>query len=174
MPEIFIVILNYKNWQEVVECLESVFRSSYGNFKVIVVDNASGNSSLEHLMKWADAYPAPSNALAYRYIRSQDLDEHTDPASFPRLVFIQNENNSGFAGGNNVALRLLTRHEGYIWMLNPDMVIEENTLGELVNFSASRPVRSITGIVIKFHEQPDKVHMYGGAGSTSIPPLPPS
>jgi GT2 family glycosyltransferase len=162
MPEIFIVILNYKNWQEVVECLESVFRSSYRNFKVIVVDNASGNDSLEHLMKWADGYGAPSGDLSYQYFRAQDLDGHTDPASFSRLVFIQNDKNSGFAGGNNVALRLLTGQKGYIWMLNPDMVIQENTLTELVNFSASRPPRSITGIVIKFHDHPDKVHMYGG------------
>ena len=53
MQKVFIVILNYKKWQDVVECLESVFRLDYENFSVVVIDNDSGNDSLKHIMDWA-------------------------------------------------------------------------------------------------------------------------
>ena len=54
MPPVYIIILNYKKWQDTMECLESVFHSSYKDFSVIVIDNDSQNNSLEHLMQWAD------------------------------------------------------------------------------------------------------------------------
>lgn len=49
----------------------------------------------------------------------------------------------GFAGGNNVVLSELLEHsEDYIWLINPDMVSESNTLSNLVRES---DVSSIQG-----------------------------
>ena len=47
-----IVILNYKNWQDTIECLDSVMNITYPNYRVIVVDNDSQNDSLEHISAW--------------------------------------------------------------------------------------------------------------------------
>ena len=43
MAKVYIVILNYKRWQDVMDCLNSVFRSRYKNFAVVVVDRDVGN-----------------------------------------------------------------------------------------------------------------------------------
>jgi GT2 family glycosyltransferase len=157
MPRVYILILNYRNWQDTLECLESVFRLQYADFQAIVIDNDSGNDSLQRLMEWAE-----TASPGYQYFHSRDLAATADPASFSRLVLIQNEKNTGFAGGNNIALKLLTGKDAYIWLLNPDMVVQENTLAQLVDFAAGQPARSIIGAVIKYHEQPGKIHFYGG------------
>ena len=160
-PLVYIVILNYKNWHEVVECLESVFRSKYNHFKVFVIDNDSQNDSLRNLMDWAAGFPDISSSVQ-NYFLSRDLDQITDPSKLPSLVFVQNEKNTGFAGGNNIILRILAGQDAFVWMLNPDMVIADDALSELVNFAADQPSGSIIGSVIKFQDRPEKIHMYGG------------
>jgi GT2 family glycosyltransferase len=59
----------------------------------------------------------------------EDITDSFNPASFSRLTFIQNNSNTGFAGGINIALRSLQNVDAYVWLLNPDMVVTENTLG---------------------------------------------
>ena len=42
---VVIIILNWKGWEDTIECLESVYQIKYPNFKVIVVDNNSQDNS---------------------------------------------------------------------------------------------------------------------------------
>jgi len=158
---VYIVVLNYKNWHDVVECLESVFRSKYKSFKVFVIDNDSQNDSLRNLIDWATQFPAISSS-ANNYFRSQDLHKIKDVDALPSLVFVQNEKNNGFAGGNNIILRLLADQDAFIWLLNPDVVVAENALSELVQFAQTQSSNSIIGSVMKFHDRPERVYMYGG------------
>jgi GT2 family glycosyltransferase len=172
MPKVYIIILNYKIWRDAIECLESVFRLKYDNFSVIVIDNDSKNGSIEHLIAWTQNPAAVSQLpfskgilnkpLPYRYFHSRDINVSINTASFPKLVFIQNEKNLGFAGGNNIALRLIMREDAYTWLLNPDMVVQEDTLCELVDYVSSRHAKVIAGAVLKSYNEPDKVLLYGG------------
>jgi GT2 family glycosyltransferase len=159
-PKVYIVILNYKNWHDVVDCLSSVFRLHYDNYQVFVIDNNSGNGSLEHLMEWADAEP---NEKPYSYFSSSNINGKLDLSTLTGLTFVQNEENNGFAGGNNLVLQLLSGKDAYVWLLNPDMVVETNTLAELVAFANTQPFRSIIGTVNRFYFDKNKVHLYGGA-----------
>lgn len=156
--KVCIIILNYRNWQDVTECLDSLFRSEYPNYSIIVVDNFSGNRSLEYLMDWAD-----KKTIGYRHY---DRDEWSGPAvtpdTIPRLCFVQNDRNEGFANGNNLAIRKLLSADCYIWLLNPDMVAADSALAELAGFAAKAPFRSIVGAVVRYHREPHKIHLYGG------------
>jgi hypothetical protein len=157
-PKVYIIVLNYRNWEDVKECLGSLFRSIYPNYSIIVVDNFSGNRSLEQLMDWAD-----QQSIRFRYFDRQEWTGATAiPDTLPRLSFVQNDSNEGFASGNNLAIRQLLSADTYIWLLNPDMVVKENTLGELVGFAGAHPFKSIVGAVVRYYRQPDKVHVYGG------------
>ncbi|MFH1671652.1 MAG: glycosyltransferase, partial [Candidatus Portnoybacteria bacterium] len=40
-PKVFIIILNWKNWPDVEECLESIKNNDYPNYQVVIVDNDS-------------------------------------------------------------------------------------------------------------------------------------
>ena len=51
-PLVYILILNWNGWADTIECLESVFKSAYANFKVVVCDNFSSDFSIESI--WID------------------------------------------------------------------------------------------------------------------------
>jgi len=67
-PKVYIIILNYNNWKDTIECLESVLRNDYPNYQVIVIDNGSPNNSMEYIKAWAEGKqevltPEPSHPL---------------------------------------------------------------------------------------------------------------
>lgn len=106
-PKVFIVILNWNGKDRIIPCLRSVFSLGYGNFEVVVVDNASRDGSLE---------------LAR--------------ASFGRAHFVVNEKNVGFAAGMNVGIRFaLSKGAEYVWVLNNDTIVGKDSLSELVSAS---------------------------------------
>lgn len=45
--KVYILILNWNGWKDTIECLESVFRNTYPNYQVAVIDNGCTNSSME-------------------------------------------------------------------------------------------------------------------------------
>jgi hypothetical protein len=102
-PNIAIIILNY-NGRDVLDiCLSSVFGVNYPNFSVVVVDNNSNDGSLE---------------LAKN--------------KFPKAIFIKNEQNLGFAAGNNVGIKFALEHgAGAVLLLNNDTKVAPNFLLEL-------------------------------------------
>ena len=67
-PKVAIIILNWNGWKDTLECLESVFRNTYPNYQVIVVDNGSTDGSMEKIKAWADGKqdvltPEPTHPL---------------------------------------------------------------------------------------------------------------
>jgi hypothetical protein len=104
-PKVSIIILNWNGLKDTIECLESLKKITYPNYEVIVVDNGSeGNDA---------------DVLEERY------------GDYIRLI--RNKENLGFAGGNNVAMRMV-RDRGieYILILNNDVIVEKNFLEPLV------------------------------------------
>jgi GT2 family glycosyltransferase len=164
MSKVYVVIVNYQNWKDTLECLQSLFCSTYDQFKVFVVDNASTNDSLQQLRsnihKDDNRF---SKAVDSVELTGKEFSAVRDIDQLPDLVFIQHGKNKGFASGNNGVLQKLREENGYIWLLNPDMTVEENTMSALAHFAEQHDKRSIIGSVIKFHEEPGKVYSYGGA-----------
>ena len=104
LPKVFVIVLNWNGGDRVLSCLRSVFSLKYGNFEVVVVDNASRDGSLERAR-----------------------------ASFGRAHFIVNEKNVGFATGMNVGVKFaLSKGAQYVWLLNNDAVVGRDALSELV------------------------------------------
>ena len=163
---VYIVILNYKNWTDVRECLLSILGSDYSNYKVVILDNASGDQSLRNLTDWVENKQLwlKANTSKADFYRSYNENELSNEVinSLATFNFIQNEHNNGFAAGNNVILRYLKSVDAYVWLLNPDMIVSANAMTELVQFTGSQMPRSITGAVLKKYEQPAEVYLYGG------------
>lgn len=167
MPPIYIIILNYKKWQDSRDCLESVLRSTYTNFSVFVIDNNSGNNSLEHLAVWlenkiAGETPLQDEPTRYVLLERRELNGSTDFSKLPKVTFIQNDENAGFAAGNNVVLKFLRDQDAYFWLLNPDMVIKEDTLAELIQFTIRLSSQSIVGAVVRSYSGNRELLIYGG------------
>lgn len=56
---------------------------------------------------------------------------------FPEVILIDNKENFGFSKANNQAIRMATGE--YILLLNPDTVVEDDTLRKVVAFMEERP-----------------------------------
>ncbi len=128
MKQVAAIILNFKVKKETLKCVESVQKSSYKNIEIIVVDNNSGDDLAREIKKYSD------------------------------VVFIQNKENLGFTGGNNVGIKYaLSSNADYIFILNPDTLVDKNCISNLINASSNG---DILGPKIYF----DKSHKIWYAG----------
>ena len=75
-PLVSIIILNYNAGNLLLNCVDSVFKSTYPNFEVLVVDNLSTDNS---------------------HIRCKE--------KFEKIQLIENKENLGYCEGNNVGIR---------------------------------------------------------------------
>ncbi len=182
MKSVYIIIVNYNGWSDTIECLESVFRNSYPDYRVLVVDNASPNGSLERITAWAEGRlevakpgnsvlrhlsnpPIPKPLPHVFYSRAEaEAGGRADEAG-ARLVLIQAGNNLGFAGGNNVALRYaLARNDcDYVWLLNNDTVIDPDALRKLIDIARNESTSAVFGSLILYYRDPSVVQAAGGA-----------
>jgi len=165
MKPCYILVVNYKRWEEALECIRSVFASTYPNFKVILTDNRSDNQSLEMIRQ--DLEDKPVELPVSRGQLKTILVRHQAFASLavsqlPDLTLVQNDANPGFAAGNNIALRAVMGEDAYIWLLNPDMTVAEDTLTEMIRCAQSGS-NTIVGAVHRSFYDHEKVILYGGA-----------
>lgn len=139
MKKVCIVILNYKKYQDTIECLESIYNSIYDNYNVVVCDNNSPNESEKVILNWKE--------------KNKDKP----------FKYIQTKSNLGFAGGNNIGIRYaLSQGADYIWLLNNDTVIEEYTLYNLVKKIESNDSIGVCGSRLLYYH--DKKTVQGLAG----------
>lgn len=115
-----IVILNYNGWSDTVECLDSLSKTTYENKCILVIDNFSKNDSFVKLIEYA------RDEWKYDF---QILNSENDLVNINnnKLLIYQSDCNTGFAGGNNLGIRILKRNQiNNIMLLNNDTVVDEN------------------------------------------------
>ncbi|MDN5848572.1 MAG: glycosyltransferase, partial [Nitrococcus sp.] len=52
-PRVTVAILNWNGWEDTIACVDSVLRSDYPNYHVVICDNASSDGSPERIRDWA-------------------------------------------------------------------------------------------------------------------------
>lgn len=177
---VYVVIVNWNGWRDTIECLESVFRSDYPDFRVIVCDNGSTDGSFDQIKAWAKGLlspdpntdtklaclstPAITKPVEFVEYTKTEADSDGMLLADPPLVLINNCENLGFAGGNNVAMRYaLARGDfSHIWLLNNDTAIEPEALTALVQRMQARPDAGMCGSAIFYYDNPEKVQALGG------------
>ena len=95
------IVLNYNAGELLLNCIDSVKKSIHANLEIIVVDNISSDDSQTKCKK-----------------------------KFPDIKLIQNNENLGYCGGNNVGIR--EAKGKFIVILNPDTILEPNSISELI------------------------------------------
>lgn len=95
------LILHYKNADVTEQCIDSLLKKGFTGSHLVVVDNASNNGSYEQLCE--------------RYREKEQLH------------FIHNEENLGYAVGNNIGFHYAKEilHAEWIVLLNNDVTIEQ-------------------------------------------------
>ncbi len=181
MERVYIVILNWNGWRDTIECLESVFRLDYPDYRVVVCDNGSEDSSVERIKEWADGRlqveihpendlrclvypPIPKPVVFQEYDRASAEVGEKAGGKEPQLAIIRIGKNLGFAGGNNVGIRYALAREdcGYVWLLNNDTVVTPGALSGMVRRMIESSVAGLCGAKILYYDKPDRIQVLGG------------
>lgn len=128
-PSVFIIVLQYNNSQDTLECLESLKELDYPNFRIVVVDNASNEAEVNNIKSYTES--------------------QVNPKTY-NLKLITNPSNLGYAGGNNVGIKYaLEKGADCIFILNNDTVVEPDVLKKLIAAAETDPTVGIIGPAIK-------------------------
>jgi len=137
MPKVTIVTVNYNGKKFLAECMDSLKALEYpeGGFEVVMVDNASSDGSSD-------------------FIRE----------NYPWVKLIVTDRNLGFAGGNNVGMKL---SEGdFVALVNNDTKVDPAWLIEMVKVAESDPRVGIATSKMLFMDRPNIIN---NAGSFVLP-----
>lgn len=138
-PFVYIILLNYNGRQYIDDCLSSIFSDGYANCKVLFVDNASADGSVD-------------------YVR-----EH-----FPQVEIIANAENLYFCKGNNIGMRrALDAGAEFLFVLNNDTALAPGCLKRLVAFMTAHPEAGGCQPVLRFMDEPELVNSSGCCCSLS-------
>jgi GT2 family glycosyltransferase len=126
-----IVVLNYKNYEDTLECLKSLAELSYSDIEIIVVDNASGNNSLEHIGGFLR-----EEGICHARIPETAIDVCAGLEE--RTILVQSTANRGYAAGNNIGIRVaLARDAEFVLILNNDTLVERGSIEPLVEYAVA-------------------------------------
>jgi len=130
-----IIIVNYNSYEVTKQTILSLGKTSYTDYDIILVDNASTDGSGEKLK--------------------------TD---FPAIHFIASSENKGFAGGNNLAIQFALENDyTYILLLNPDVEVEPDFLEPLINKLDAEPKIGAVQPLIYFHHDKERIWNAGAS-----------
>ena len=129
----YIIILNWNGKHHLKDCLRSFEKVVYNNYKLLLVDNGSTDGSVG-------------------YVKSR----------FPMVEIIQNEQNLGFSGGNNIGIRhALSRGADYVVLLNNDTRVEPDFLLRLIQYGETHPEAGVLGGTVKMDGDPLRLNSTG-------------
>ena len=106
--KVAIIIVNWNGSRFLKDCLEAVYSQTYTNFDVYFVDNGSEDNSVYFVKK-----------------------------IFSKVKIIELKHNTGFAKGNNVAIKeaLKDKNIKYLVFLNNDTIVDKDWLKKLVEIT---------------------------------------
>ena len=117
--DLSIIILNYNSKDFLLPCLKGVVEHTRDlDYEIIIVDNASTDHSAEYIER--KLLPRFNNA---------------------RLI--QAAANRGYAAGNNLGIK--QSRGRYVLVMNPDVVIWDNSLKKMGDFRETKPQAGIGG-----------------------------
>ncbi len=157
-PLVYIVLLNYNNSADTIECFKSLQNITYTNYKIVIIDNNSPNNSMDYFIKYMD-----DNNQNYIYHKSKD--EATTFATTHKnfISLIQSGHNGGYGSGNNIGIKYaLNNNADYVLILNNDTIVDQHFLEPLVEICEKDQKVGIVSGKIFFYDNPDTIWFNGG------------
>lgn len=138
--KVYILVLNYNNALDTIECIDSLRCLVYRNYEIVLIDNGSTDDSDEIFLEYLNLHQCE------------------------QIHYIKNKKNTGYAAGNNVGIRYaMLRNDGrFIWILNNDTVVDSMSLTYLVDSCTQDKVIGICGSKIVYYWNHNIIQGYGG------------
>lgn len=136
-PLVAIIVLTWNQRDLTLDCLTSLSEMNYpaDRLQIIVVDNGSSDDT----------------AAAVR-------------ERFPHAIVLENDDNLGFAEGNNVGIRYALQGEAeYIMLLNNDTVVDRQMLAVLIQTAELDPLVGVVTPKIYYFDDPKRIWCAGAS-----------
>ena len=131
---VYVIILNSNRRDDTLACLESLFQSTYRDFRTIVLDNKSTDGSVEAIC-----------------------------TAYPSVQIINLAENLGYAGNNNVGIKeAIKQGADWVLVLNEDTILAPDCLAELIKVGESNSKIGIVGPMVYHHNEPGVIQSAGG------------
>ncbi|MEX0595416.1 MAG: glycosyltransferase family 2 protein, partial [Candidatus Paceibacterota bacterium] len=127
-PKLSIIILAWNNQKDLKNCVESIINSYTEYYQLIIVDNASTDTTSEYL---------------------KNIQQNWD-SSKAALNIIINTINLGYAAGNNVALEII-RGEYTLW-LNQDIIVQPKSIDQLTQYLEQNQVYTMVAPQLQYSD----------------------
>lgn len=152
-----IVLLNWNGHLDTVECLDSLKNLDFTDFNIYLVDNDSETESVEYI----NDYLKNQGYYSYETITCGQLNDYTGDVD---LLFILNDVNAGFAGGNNVALEYLIKNDvcDYVLLLNNDTVVSSDLIDGLFDKYGQEDNVGFVGATHYYYDDKASIQTVGG------------
>jgi GT2 family glycosyltransferase len=135
--QIAAIVVNYRTPALTIACVESLLASTDVDLRIVVVDNHSGDESVDRLRA-----------------------RYADVAS---VLIIARDVNDGYAGGNNAGVRVArTGGARYAFVLNSDTTVAPDCIGRLMDEAESDAHPALVSPLILDGGRPDVVWWGGG------------
>ncbi len=184
-PHITIIILNWNGAKDTIECLETVLKSDYQKFNIIIIDNKSEDDSITRIQLWAQGnyreiftrftelvLPPVERPIHVSILKMEDTshlhgfiqERLPHPPSVRSILLVENHQNSGFAGGNNLGMEIggFLFKSKYYYILNNDTVIMKDAISTLVNeLEKNNKIGAATSAIYRYNN-PREIANLGG------------
>lgn len=157
MNKVYIILVNYNGYKDTIECLESLNKLNFKNHQIIIVDNNSSDDSAKKLASLVDAVIYDKSEAIIGGMKEKE-DSHNNP-----VILIDAKENNGFASGNNIALQYALAKDDfeYVWLLNNDTAVEQDSLSELVKGLEKYQNIGAVGSKILYYDKPELLQNVG-------------
>ena len=119
--KIAVIIINWKKYDFTLKCIDSVLKSSYKNFKIILIDNESQNNFPDEINK------------------------------SEKIQIIKNKNNEGFSKANNQGIKYSIKNGfDYVLLLNNDTLIKNDLIDSLIQQSSNLNQKIIQPLILNY------------------------
>ena len=156
-PLVDIVVLNYNGFDDTVECIQSLIKIDYLNYRVVIIDNNSTDNSILEIENFI-------KKESYEYLFFDSYEEAINNKSQkPKFSLIQTGCNGGYGFGNNIGIKYaLANKSDYILILNNDTIVTSNFLNPMINMFYNNPQIGILGSKIYYYDNPNIIWFNGG------------
>jgi hypothetical protein len=165
-PSVFVVIINWKGCDDTLDCLNSLTTLTYENFSIVVVENDSGDGSLDRIKIWSAEKSVPlfsvsceSSGSGIKYISKVEPSE----TGLRGLYLVEASFNTGFCLGNNIGMQIAEENSGdYVFVLNNDTICTQDVLEPLVSFAEENSDVGLMSSLVCYDADKDSIWWAGG------------
>lgn len=151
-----VIVVAFNSADVIVQCVESLLSQEGGSPRVVVIDNASSDETVETLRGWA-----ASKGVALAEFAA-DARPVADEAG--EVALVSAGVNRGFAGGVNLGLEFVAAMPeiAHFWILNPDAFAEPDAARAILAAAERSPGYGLMGGRVLYADPPGQVQIDGG------------